>query len=134
MGANRLAQGCADLEAAAYAGNDPAILAQQSSAIAATLEATLGAIRSYLEGRKGPAPPVATESASTAGADMSHLAPQHKLLQMELAEAIERGEFTLNYQPLVDRTGARTLARGSARTLEPRTAQSDVAGAVHSDC
>ena len=110
MGANRLAQGCADLEAAAYAGNDPAILAQQSSAIAATLEATLGAIRSYLEGRKGPAPPVATESASTAGADMSHLAPQHKLLQMELAEAIERGEFTLNYQPLVDRTGARTLA------------------------
>jgi EAL domain-containing protein (putative c-di-GMP-specific phosphodiesterase class I)/anti-sigma regulatory factor (Ser/Thr protein kinase) len=107
MGANKLAQLCSDLEAAAYTEIDPADLSAQVRTVAYTLEATISAIRAYLETRGG-APPVAPDAAE-AGTQVSHLAPQHRLLQRELAEAIERNEFALNYQPIVDPTGRRTL-------------------------
>ncbi|HJZ42508.1 MAG TPA: EAL domain-containing protein [Hyphomicrobiaceae bacterium] len=109
MGANRLAQLCADLEAAAYSEGDAARLSAQCREIGATLEATLAALRGYLETRTGTAGPGTVEAPAGAGADVTYLAPQHRLIQRELAEAIDRGEFELKYQPLVDRTGERTL-------------------------
>jgi EAL domain-containing protein (putative c-di-GMP-specific phosphodiesterase class I)/signal transduction histidine kinase len=106
IGANELAQLCAALEAAAYTEIDPADLSAQVRAVAETLEATISAIRAYLESRGG-GPPV--PDAADAGTQASHLAPQHRLLQRELAEAIERDEFALTYQPIVDPAGQRTL-------------------------
>jgi signal transduction histidine kinase/CheY-like chemotaxis protein len=116
MGANRLAQLCADLEAGAYSEGDAARLSAQCREIGATLEATLAALRGYLETRAGTAGPGTVEAPAGAGADVTYLAPQHGS-SAGARRGHRRGEFEMKYQPLVD-PQVSTPGRRSARALE----------------
>jgi two-component system sensor histidine kinase BarA len=101
IGAARVARAALDIETSARAQGglpSPAVVAAMRQAFAETVRE----IRTRIPGRD----PAAAAAAPTASARRED---PDAGLERAIGSALERGEFSLVYQPITDRTGARTV-------------------------
>ena len=109
IGANVLAQLCADVERATQEEAQDTRLQAQCRSLTITLLATLAALQDHVKSEGSFDNGSASDATTSASPVVTYLEPHHRLVEQEIAEGLRRSEFELAYQPLVDPAGQRTL-------------------------